>query len=41
MNGIVIALLARAERESLNLRGAYLHVATDVAAFVGTASPRS
>ncbi len=37
VNGIVIALLARAERQSLNLRGAYLHVATDAAAFAGTA----
>ena len=31
------ALLARASRESLNVRGAYLHVLTDLAAFVGTA----
>jgi len=30
-------VLARANRESLNVRGAYLHVATDLAAFVGTA----
>jgi cobalt-zinc-cadmium efflux system protein len=33
----VVALLARAERKSLNLRGAYLHIVTDLAAFVGTA----
>jgi cobalt-zinc-cadmium efflux system protein len=31
------ALLARAGRESLNVRGAFLHVATDLAAFAGTA----
>jgi cobalt-zinc-cadmium efflux system protein len=37
VNGIVIALLHRAERKSLNIRGAYLHVATDAAAFAGTA----
>jgi cobalt-zinc-cadmium efflux system protein len=37
LNGIVLALLARAERRSLNIRGAYLHVATDAAAFAGTA----
>src|SRR3954453_19044829 len=30
-------VLAQANRESLNIRGAYLHVATDLAAFVGTA----
>jgi cobalt-zinc-cadmium efflux system protein len=40
--GIVVslaatALLARGSRESLNVRGAFLHVAADVAAFVGTA----
>jgi len=29
--------LARASRESLNVRGAFLHVATDLAAFVATA----
>jgi cobalt-zinc-cadmium efflux system protein len=33
----VLALLARARRQSLNIRGAYLHIATDLAAFVGTA----
>ncbi|HEY2373395.1 MAG TPA: cation diffusion facilitator family transporter [Gaiellaceae bacterium] len=30
-------VLARADRESLNVRGAFLHVATDLAAFAGTA----
>jgi cobalt-zinc-cadmium efflux system protein len=30
-------VLARASRESLNVRGAFLHVATDLAAFIGTA----
>jgi cobalt-zinc-cadmium efflux system protein len=30
-------VLARADRGSLNVRGAFLHVATDLAAFVGTA----
>jgi cobalt-zinc-cadmium efflux system protein len=40
--GIVVnlaatALLARPSRQSLNLRGAFLHVATDLAAFAGTA----
>jgi cobalt-zinc-cadmium efflux system protein len=33
----VLAILSRARRQSLNVRGAYLHVATDLAAFVGTA----
>ena len=37
MNVVVAALLARARRQSLNVRGAYLHVATDAAAFLGTA----
>jgi cobalt-zinc-cadmium efflux system protein len=32
----VLRILARARRESLNIRGAYLHVATDLVAFVGT-----
>lgn len=32
----VSALLARAQGESLNIRAAYLHVVTDVAAFVAT-----
>jgi cobalt-zinc-cadmium efflux system protein len=31
------ALLMRPSRESLNVRGAFLHVATDLAAFAGTA----
>jgi cobalt-zinc-cadmium efflux system protein len=31
------AVLARPSRESLNVRGAFLHVATDLAAFLGTA----
>lgn len=31
------ALLSRASRESLNVRGAFLHVLTDLAAFSGTA----
>jgi len=31
------AVLARASSESLNVRGAFLHIATDVAAFVATA----
>jgi cobalt-zinc-cadmium efflux system protein len=40
--GIVVnlaaaGLLARASRESLNVRGAFLHVTTDLAAFAGTA----
>ena len=33
----VLAVLSRARRESLNVRGAYLHVATDLVAFIGTA----
>jgi cobalt-zinc-cadmium efflux system protein len=37
MTVVVLALLARAQRQSLNIRGAYLHVATDAAAFAGTA----
>jgi cobalt-zinc-cadmium efflux system protein len=37
LNVGVLALLSRAERQSLNVRGAYLHVATDAAAFAGTA----
>lgn len=40
--GMVVALaatllLARSSRESLNVRGAFLHAATDLAAFAGTA----
>ena len=37
MNVLATAVLARSSRESLNVRGAFLHVATDVAAFAGTA----
>jgi cobalt-zinc-cadmium efflux system protein len=42
LGGIAVNLaatlvLARADRESLNVRGAFLHVATDLAAFIGTA----
>jgi cobalt-zinc-cadmium efflux system protein len=37
VNLAAAALLARPSRQSLNLRGAFLHVATDLAAFVGTA----
>jgi cobalt-zinc-cadmium efflux system protein len=37
VNGGVLAILSRARRESLNVRGAYLHVGTDLIAFVGTA----
>jgi cobalt-zinc-cadmium efflux system protein len=37
VNLIAAALLARPSRESLNVRGAFLHVATDLAAFAGTA----
>jgi cobalt-zinc-cadmium efflux system protein len=37
VNVSVLGLMARAERKSLNIRGAYLHIATDLAAFVGTA----
>jgi cobalt-zinc-cadmium efflux system protein len=37
VNLAATALLARASRESLNVRGAFLHVATDLAAFTGTA----
>ena len=41
--GVAVNLLAtfelsRADRESLNVRGAFLHVATDLAAFAGTAA---
>jgi cobalt-zinc-cadmium efflux system protein len=41
--GIVVnlaaaALLASPSRESLNVRGAFLHIATDLAAFAGTAA---
>jgi len=37
VNLAAAALLLRPSRESLNVRGAFLHVATDVAAFAGTA----
>jgi cobalt-zinc-cadmium efflux system protein len=37
VNLVVVALLSRARRQSLNIRGAYLHIVTDLAAFVGTA----
>jgi cobalt-zinc-cadmium efflux system protein len=37
VNLAATGLLARASRESLNVRGAFLHVATDLAAFIGTA----
>jgi cobalt-zinc-cadmium efflux system protein len=37
VNVAVVGLLARAQRKSLNIRGAYLHIATDLAAFIGTA----
>src|SRR5262245_51695648 len=36
VNLVVVALLSRARRQSLNVRGAYLHIATDLAAFIGT-----
>jgi cobalt-zinc-cadmium efflux system protein len=37
VNLAATGVLSRASRESLNVRGAFLHVATDLAAFVGTA----
>ena len=37
VNVAAAALLARAGRKSLNVRGAFLHVLTDLAAFAGTA----
>jgi cobalt-zinc-cadmium efflux system protein len=37
VNLVATALLARPSRQSLNVRGAFLHVATDLAAFAGTA----
>ena len=37
VNLAATGLLARASRESLNVRGVFLHVATDLAAFLGTA----
>ena len=40
VNAAATFLLARAqrERESINVRGAFVHIATDLAAFVGTAT---
>jgi cobalt-zinc-cadmium efflux system protein len=38
VNLAAAAVLARPSRESLNVRGAFLHVATDLAAFAGTAA---
>ena len=38
VNLAALMLLVRASRESLNVRGAFLHVATDLAAFAGTAA---
>ena len=37
VNLAATALLSRASRESINVRGAFLHIVTDLAAFVGTA----
>ena len=37
VNLVATAVLSRASRESLNVRGAFLHVASDLAAFVATA----
>ena len=37
VNLAATGLLARASRESLNMRGVFLHVTTDLAAFLGTA----
>jgi cobalt-zinc-cadmium efflux system protein len=37
VNVVATFVLSRASRDSLNVRGAFLHVATDLAAFVGTA----
>jgi cobalt-zinc-cadmium efflux system protein len=37
VNLVATFVLSRADRESLNVRGAFLHVATDLAAFAGTA----
>src|SRR5581483_11293975 len=38
INVVVSLVLARADRENLNVRGAFLHVVTDLAAFIGTAA---
>lgn len=37
VNLVATALLARANRESINVQGAFAHIVTDLAAFVGTA----
>jgi cobalt-zinc-cadmium efflux system protein len=37
VNLVATVLLSRASRDSINIRGAFLHIATDLAAFVGTA----
>jgi len=37
VNLAATAILARASRDSINVRGAFLHIVTDVAAFAGTA----
>jgi cobalt-zinc-cadmium efflux system protein len=37
VNLVAASVLHRPSRESLNVRGAFLHVATDLAAFAGTA----
>src|SRR4051812_22032827 len=37
VNGVATLLLSRAGRESINVRGAFVHVLNDLAAFVGTA----
>jgi cobalt-zinc-cadmium efflux system protein len=37
VNAAATAVLSRASRESLNVRGAFVHVATDTVAFAGTA----
>jgi len=37
VNLVATRVLARANRESLNVRGAFLHLVTDLAAFAGTA----
>jgi cobalt-zinc-cadmium efflux system protein len=36
VNLVVLWFLSRARRQSLNVRGAYLHITTDLAAFAGT-----
>jgi cobalt-zinc-cadmium efflux system protein len=37
VNLLIVWILSGADRQSLNIRGAYLHITTDLAAFVGTA----